>query len=777
MKINNGVEDSFTKIEFAAKRFGETAGVLEKKLVVVKKAMTDLVVAGQANTRAFKDLDNQYKIITNRLENKAMAEAQAYAQTNMTNMSLPKMSKGLDQASVSLKKNNMQMTNLALVLQDLPYGFRGIQNNLPALVGGMAGMTGGVYLAASAVIAFFTAWDNGLIKFNNSTKVSTDFSKEAANAYANETVKLQSLYRVATDSNKSMKDRLEAAKELKKEYPGLLGVYSQEEIALGKAKTAYNELTTTIWQYSLAQAATKALEEIASKKLDLMIKKTKLLAKARTLEAIESTQGTLQGITVYAKYSSQLAEVRNEIRNNTEEQKNWAKAAADYIPIVDGNINSLSKLEGYKTKDAEANKLAQDQAEKLNEQLKLRIAYSEQVLQAEIKAKEAEIQLSKDDFTQKAKLQIELLDLQKKYDLLKLNHTKYTEKEKASIALQIEQEYANKRFEIYDKTDASIFKVIEDSYANRILLANGNLDKEKVIYQEELYWLKQMLNAKYVSQEDYEKKVAGLKNKMASIEKKQLDDNEKKAKESVDRQFKSEMDAVNLRLKAQLKGHNKEPLKKQEDYQQAIAAYVAIGLQAGLTAEQVDKLQGAINGVNSEAQGTAAAFTPMADILNNLATNTLVEFGTQLGNMLSGGEFSLNGFLTLLADAIIEIGKHLLIVSGLFAAVDALFKAPGMWPVAIGVGIAAIAAGTALKNSAAQKNPVSKFANGGIISGPTMGLMGEYPGAKTNPEIVAPLDKLKSMMGGGGGGEFVLRGNDLVLAMQRSNSSLKLRRG
>jgi hypothetical protein len=68
-------------------------------------------------------------------------------------------------------------------------------------------------------------------------------------------------------------------------------------------------------------------------------------------------------------------------------------------------------------------------------------------------------------------------------------------------------------------------------------------------------------------------------------------------------------------------------------------------------------------------------------------------------------------------------------------------------------------------------------ANGGVFSGPSYRLVGEYPGAKTNPEIVAPLDKLKSMMGGGGGGEFVLRGNDLVLAMQRSNSSLKLRRG
>ena len=40
------------------------------------------------------------------------------------------------------------------------------------------------------------------------------------------------------------------------------------------------------------------------------------------------------------------------------------------------------------------------------------------------------------------------------------------------------------------------------------------------------------------------------------------------------------------------------------------------------------------------------------------------------------------------------------------------------------------------------------FAEGGIVSGPTMGLIGEYPGAKTNPEVIAPLDKLRSMLGG-----------------------------
>jgi hypothetical protein len=70
---------------------------------------------------------------------------------------------------------------------------------------------------------------------------------------------------------------------------------------------------------------------------------------------------------------------------------------------------------------------------------------------------------------------------------------------------------------------------------------------------------------------------------------------------------------------------------------------------------------------------------------------------------------------------------------------------------------------------------VPKFANGGIVSGPTMGLMGEYPGSKANPEVIAPLDKLKGMIGQGGGqnvnvgGEFKINGQDLVVALQRAD--------
>jgi len=68
------------------------------------------------------------------------------------------------------------------------------------------------------------------------------------------------------------------------------------------------------------------------------------------------------------------------------------------------------------------------------------------------------------------------------------------------------------------------------------------------------------------------------------------------------------------------------------------------------------------------------------------------------------------------------------------------------------------------------------LADGGIISGPTLGLMGEYSGARSNPEVVAPLDKLKGMIGNAGSqnnvnvsGEFRLKGQDLVVALQRAN--------
>ena len=49
-----------------------------------------------------------------------------------------------------------------------------------------------------------------------------------------------------------------------------------------------------------------------------------------------------------------------------------------------------------------------------------------------------------------------------------------------------------------------------------------------------------------------------------------------------------------------------------------------------------------------------------------------------------------------------------------------------------------------------KHSTVPKLAKGGIASGMTSAVVGEYPGANVNPEVIAPLDKLQKMIGGGG---------------------------
>ena len=67
------------------------------------------------------------------------------------------------------------------------------------------------------------------------------------------------------------------------------------------------------------------------------------------------------------------------------------------------------------------------------------------------------------------------------------------------------------------------------------------------------------------------------------------------------------------------------------------------------------------------------------------------------------------------------------------------------------------------------------MANGGILSGPTNILAGEYMGARNNPEIIAPLDKLRNMINTEQNinlqGAFRLTGDDLLLAVEQANKT------
>ena len=61
----------------------------------------------------------------------------------------------------------------------------------------------------------------------------------------------------------------------------------------------------------------------------------------------------------------------------------------------------------------------------------------------------------------------------------------------------------------------------------------------------------------------------------------------------------------------------------------------------------------------------------------------------------------------------------------------------------------------------------SLFANGGIVTKPVMGMIGEAG----QSEAIIPLNRLPQMVGAIGGnqkGEFILKGQDLILALERA---------
>ena len=122
------------------------------------------------------------------------------------------------------------------------------------------------------------------------------------------------------------------------------------------------------------------------------------------------------------------------------------------------------------------------------------------------------------------------------------------------------------------------------------------------------------------------------------------------------------------------------------------------------------------------------------------------------------------------ADALIQFGK-LAIQAGVAALgiKEALTKLGGVG--AIAAGVALVALGTFVKSKLAPP----KLAKGGLAFGPTMAVVGDNRGASYDPEVIAPLSKLKGMLGDTGFNgvlETRISGNDLIILLNRSQKGL-----
>jgi hypothetical protein len=110
---------------------------------------------------------------------------------------------------------------------------------------------------------------------------------------------------------------------------------------------------------------------------------------------------------------------------------------------------------------------------------------------------------------------------------------------------------------------------------------------------------------------------------------------------------------------------------------------------------------------------------------------------------------------------------------GVIQAMSAPFPLDIIMPVLIG-------AMAAVQIANIISTPLPALAKGGLAYGPTVAQIGEYPGASNNPEVIAPLDKLRGMLGGGGDGgvlEARVRGEDLLFVLNRAKTAQNRRYG
>ena len=179
------------------------------------------------------------------------------------------------------------------------------------------------------------------------------------------------------------------------------------------------------------------------------------------------------------------------------------------------------------------------------------------------------------------------------------------------------------------------------------------------------------------------------------------------------------------------------------------------------TQEYADSFKEAMSGVNQ-------AF-------NNMTAQGLEDFGVLLGDIMTGQIGSFESFgqklLKAVAGFMKSFGQALIATATASKAFkELLIKNPVL---AAAAGVALIA-GSAVITGMLNKGPqATAFAEGGIVSGPTLGLVGEYPGASSNPEVIAPLDKLKGMLNTNEQSGYVasttIQGRDLAIVLERYN--------
>jgi predicted nucleic acid-binding Zn-ribbon protein len=189
------------------------------------------------------------------------------------------------------------------------------------------------------------------------------------------------------------------------------------------------------------------------------------------------------------------------------------------------------------------------------------------------------------------------------------------------------------------------------------------------------------------------------------------------------------------------------------------------------TQEEVDAINAAI-----ESWKKYTAVETTASKADNKSAQGLSALSSAVGSLAGLVDSSAAGWVTWISNVLSAIAQAIPALASLTiaheaeatantaaaatGAASAVASIPYVGPIMAVAAIASIIAAIAA---------IPKFASGGIAYGPTLGLFGEYANAANDPEVVAPLSKLRDIIGGSGWGtrkvEFKLRGRDLYATM------------
>jgi len=203
------------------------------------------------------------------------------------------------------------------------------------------------------------------------------------------------------------------------------------------------------------------------------------------------------------------------------------------------------------------------------------------------------------------------------------------------------------------------------------------------------------------------------------------------------------------------------------------------------TVSMLDRMKKAWKDYKSAIKET---MTQAGTIIEGFVTDMLAESIMRMGELLAGGKgafadfgnFALQAFVSMaeqLGRLAIQVGVATL---GIKKALESLDPA-----IAIAGGIALLAlAGAArgkLKNISENQNQV-KLAKGGLAFGESLAVVGDNPNARFDPEVIAPLSKLKNMIAESGAGGLVqvfgkISGQDILLSSEKASRTRSRYRG